>query len=179
MLTGVRVRDAMTRRPIEVSENISIKECAKLMREKDVGSVLVKNKKLLGIITEEDLVYKIIAEAKDIKKTKVRDIMVTRLITIEPDKDIYHALVKMNVNNIKRLPVMNKNKLVGILTIKDILKIEPELFEIVANRFILREEDSKPISSEKQDICQICGNFSEKIEEIDGILMCNNCKKEV
>ena len=53
MLTGVRVRDAMTRKPIEVSENISIKECAKLMREKDVGSVLVKNKKLLGIITED------------------------------------------------------------------------------------------------------------------------------
>ncbi len=181
MHTGIRVKDAMTRKPIEVSENISIYECAKLMKEKDIGSVLVKKgKKLSGILTEEDLVYKIVAEAKNVKKTKVKDIMVTRLIVIEPDKDIYNALIKMSNNNIRRLPVVEKNKLVGILTIKDILKIEPELFEIISNRYILREEESKPVSEfERQDICQICGKVSENLKEKNGMLVCPNCMKEV
>jgi len=181
MHTGIRVKDAMTRSPIEVSQDISIYECAKLMKEKDIGSVLVKKgKELTGILTEEDLVYKVVAEAKNVKKTKVKDIMVTRLIVIEPNKDIYNALIKMSNNNIRRLPVVEKNKLVGILTMKDILKIEPELFEIIANRYILREEESKPIADfEKQDICQICGELSENLEEKDGILICSKCKKEV
>ena len=112
MLTGVKVKDAMTRQPIEVSEDISVNECAKIMKKHDIGSVLVKKKnKLSGILTEEDLVYKIVAEAKDVRKTKVKDIMVTRLITIETDKDIYYALVKMSNNNIRRLPVVENNKL--------------------------------------------------------------------
>ena len=133
MQTGFKVSDAMTKKPVEVSEDITIKKCAEIMKKHDVGSVLVKKKtKLVGILTEEDLVYKVVAEAKDAKKIKVKDIMVTRLITIEPDNDIYNALVKMSNNNIRRLPVIKDNKLVGILTLKDILKIQPQLFEIIA-----------------------------------------------
>jgi len=181
METGYKVSDAMTKKPVEVSEDISIKECAQKMKEHDVGSVLVKkNGKFVGILTEEDLVYKIVAEGKDAKKTKVRDIMVTRLITIEPDKDIYDALVKMSNNNIRRLPVLKDKELVGLLTLKDILKIQPQLFEIVAERYELREENLKPISvSEKEGICQNCGMYSKELIEYEGIMICPRCKSQL
>ncbi len=171
----------MTRKPIEVSGDISIMECAQKMKKHDVGSVLVKkNGKLIGILTEEDLVYKIVAEAKDAKKTKVKDVMIKRLITIEPDKDLYDALVKMSNNDVRRLPVLENNKLAGMLTMKDILKIQPQLFDIIAENIQLREENFKPITvSGEEGICQNCGKYTDKLIEHEGIMICSICKKEL
>jgi len=183
MKTGYKVSDAMTKKPIEVSESTSIRECAQMMKEQDVGSVLVnRDGKLAGIITEEDLVYRIVAESKNASKAKVKDIMITKLVTIEPDKDIYDALMKMSSSNVKRLPVLKGNKLVGLLTLKDVLKIQPQLFEIVAERYELREEELKPIGinvSEKEGICQNCGEYARRLVEHDGTMVCRKCKSEL
>ena len=94
--------------------------------------------------------------------------------------DIYDALVKMRDNNIRHLPVVENNEMVWLLTIKDILKIEPQLFELIVEKFELREESRKPINRiiPTEGICQECGEYSEKVNEIKGTILCENCSKQ-
>ncbi len=129
------VRDAMTKMPISVGPNTLILECSKIMLKEDVGSLIIKEANILrGIVTEKDLVEKIIAKELDPKKTKVKEIMTKDVITIEPTKDIMQAIKIMTEKNIRRLPVVELDKLIGLLTVKDILKIQPEMFDIIIEK---------------------------------------------
>ena len=141
--------DAMTRKPVVVKPDTTILECSNLMKDKHVGSLMViQGEELKGILTEQDIVRKVVAKKIDSEKTKVKDIMVTEIISVNPESDIYEALVVMRDNNVRHLPVIYKGKMTGYLTIKDILKIEPQLFELIVEKFELREEDRKPIGSD-------------------------------
>ena len=144
MQTGIKVGDAMTNEPFTIGPEASVIECARLMSEKGVGSVLIKGSELLlGIVTEQDLVRKTLAVGLNAPETPVRAIMEKKLFTITPDKDIYDALILMKKYDIRHLPVMNGGVLVGYITSKDILKIQPHLFESLADIIELREEERK------------------------------------
>ena len=146
MKTGYKIGDAMTFKPIIVSPNFTIIECSKLMSEKHVGSLIIKSKnKPLGIITEQDIVRKGVAKGKNFNLTTAKEIMETNLHIVHPDDDIYDALMMMNDYNVRHLPVIHSDKLVGFITIKDILKIEPTLFDLVVSKFEIREEERKPV----------------------------------
>jgi CBS domain-containing protein len=155
--TGYKVADAMTSKPITVTPESTIEECAAVMLKSHVGSLVIKEgERLKGIITEQDVVRKVVAKKKDPSKTKVINAMVTNLITIEPGRDIYDALVVMRDNNIRHLPVVHNKNLVGYLTIKDILKIQPQLFDIIVEKFELREQEHKPVDLEGLMYCGLC-----------------------
>ncbi|MEK6808547.1 MAG: CBS domain-containing protein [Nanoarchaeota archaeon] len=181
MKTGYKIADAMTERPIYATSAITLTECAKMMDDNHVGSLIIKDKdSLKGVITEQDIVRKAVAKGLDTDKTKVSDIMETQLLTVKPDDDIYDALVLMRDYNIRQLPVMEKNKLLGLLTLKDILKIEPQLFDLVVEKFELREASRKPINRiiPNEGICEACGEYSERVVRFKGSLFCDECKEE-
>jgi len=178
MKSGIQVADAMTINVISVTSDFTLSECAKIMDSNHIGAVVVKdNGASLGILTEKDIVRKAVARGVSVKKAKVKDFMETELITINPDADIYDALIKMRDNNIRHLPVVQKNEIVGLLTIKDILKIEPQLFELIVEKFELKEESRKPINRiiPTEGICQECGEYSEKVREVKGTVLCESC----
>lgn len=143
MRTGIRVYEAMTKRPIFVDVNSNLRECAKIMLKEKIGSLVVKDgKKLVGIITEKDFVRCL---RDNIHNMKVRDVMVRDVKTIEPDKDIYEAFKMMGEENIRKLPVVDKGNFIGFLTEKDILKIAPSLFDLFAEKLLIRDPENKPI----------------------------------
>jgi CBS domain-containing protein len=132
----------MTTKPIMVPIDASIQECCRIMSEKDVGSLIIhKNRKMQGIVTEEDIVRKAALQNWDMKKTRIADIMSTNIIHITPERDVHEAILLMKNHDIRTLPVLDGGKLVGILTLKDVLKIEPQLFEILMDSAELRAED--------------------------------------
>lgn len=180
MKTGIIVADAMTNKPVIASLDITITECAKLMKKFGIGSLLVReNKEIVGIITEKDFVVKILAKGKNPEDILTRDIMETNLVTIGPDKDIYEAMMEMQRSDIRRLPVKENDKIIGFLTMKDILKIEPQLFDLMVDRMDLREESSKPILKAgmyEEGMCESCGNFSYRIKETEGVKLCAECR---
>ncbi|MFH0870185.1 MAG: CBS domain-containing protein [archaeon] len=177
MKTGYEVGNCMTIQPITISKDMTLAECARLMKDKHVGSLLVLEKgNLIGLVTEQDLVRKAMAENKDPTKTFVRDIMINELITIAPAEDIYEALKKMRDYNIRHLPVVERGKLAGFLTMKDILKIQPQLFDLIVERIELREEARKPLADEDEGVCDGCGNYSQELEEVDGTKLCPACR---
>ncbi|MBN1377051.1 CBS domain-containing protein [Candidatus Woesearchaeota archaeon] len=172
----------MTNKPISISRDSTIKECAKLMKDNRVGSILILEKnKLKGIITEQDMIYKVILKTMDPKKTKVSEIMTTDMVTISPEKDIYEALEVMRDNELRRLPVVDNNdELVGFLTLKDILKIEPDLFELIAENMQLKEEHLKPLYDKVENgLCEICGTVSDNLVRKKNTIVCPDCINKI
>jgi signal-transduction protein with cAMP-binding, CBS, and nucleotidyltransferase domain len=182
MKTGYKVSDVMTHVPIVVSSNSTLKDCAEKMEKKKVGTIIVEDDgKLLGIISERDIVRKVVAIGENPVEKKVVDVMVKELITIDPSEDIFDALNRMKSFDIRHLPVLHEGKLVGLLTMKDVLKIEPQLFEILVEKIKLREEARKPINkiNDNEGICEFCGEYEEDMNLKDGSLVCNKCLKQI
>ena len=181
MKTGYKVHDCMTTKPISVSSEESLAECAKAMDKNHVGALVVKDgHKSQGLITEQDIVRKVIAKGINPAAKKVKDFMEKKLITTSPSDDIYDALIKMRDSNIRHLPVVDKGKMVGLLTLKDILKIEPQLFELLVEKFELREETRKPVNRiiSNEAICRGCGAYVENVKKINRMLLCERCEAE-
>jgi len=135
MKTGVSVGDAMNTKPIVVLPIMNIQNCTVLMLKKKVGSLLVVEKtKLVGIITEKDILRQIVAKHLSPKKLTVKDIMTKKVKTIEPDKDLYEAMMFMKKHKLRRLPVLHNGELQGLLTEKDIMNIQPTLLDIAEEK---------------------------------------------
>ena len=121
------VKEVMTKKVVVFNEEDSIQDIAKKMKDKGIGSVLItRNDQAVGIITERDLVDKAIASNLSAKETKAKQIMTTPLISIKSDADINYASKIMGDKNIKKMPVVDDNKLVGIITQTDLAKFFTE-----------------------------------------------------
>lgn len=144
MNTGIKVCDAMTNKPVTLSPSTLVSECAKIMAENHVGSIIVlEDGNLVGVVTEQDLVRKVIALGLNVTKTPLKAIMVFDVNVISPEADISEAILVMKNKNVRHLPVVSDNKLVGYITGKDILKLQPHLFETLAEVIELREQERK------------------------------------
>ncbi len=179
MKIGYKVCDAMTKKPVMLDKNSSLMECANIMKKNHVGALVINDKGVIYIVTEQDVVREGVAIGLNPKKALVSEIMVKVKYTIEPQKDIFEALIKMKDYNIRHLPVVDKEKMIGLLTLKDVLKIEPQLFDLLVEKFELKEEERKPIHNvkEKEGVCNLCGNYSENIIEKDNVFVCPKCAK--
>ncbi len=119
-----RVREVMVKPVRTILPSASMAEAAKLMRKNRIGClVVVERDKLVGIITERDIAYKIVAEEKG-PDTLVKEAMTTDLKTVDGDKSLRDAARLMASHLIRRLPVLEGGKLVGIITIEDIMRAE-------------------------------------------------------
>jgi CBS domain-containing protein len=121
------VRDAMTEEPRSIGKSVSVVEAARLMREQDIGSLpITDDEKLVGMITDRDITTRVVAEAADPKMTSVEDVYSRGLISVEPDKDLEEALRLMARHQVRRLPVVENGRLVGIVAQADIALKENE-----------------------------------------------------
>lgn len=174
----ILAKDLMTSEPITISKEASVKKAVETMLKKDVGSLLVvEGDEIVGIITEKDIISKVVKYAKDPTKVKVKDVMTKKLITIRPDADIYEIAKVMTKKNVRRLPVCQGNKLLGLVTEKDILKFAPSVIYILSEKIKLRKGKRKSFSnpSTSAGICEICGNYSDNLREYKGMLVCEYC----
>jgi CBS domain-containing protein len=128
----LKAEDVMVREVVTIDENVSVKEAADIMSEQGISSVLVTREgRATGILTERDILKRIVAEDKNSKKTKVKDIMSSPLVVIEPNTDLEEAARLMFDNKIKNLPVIDKNRLVGLVSLTDICRLQPEILKIL------------------------------------------------
>jgi CBS domain-containing protein len=144
--TGYTVGDAMTVNPVTISSKKTLRDAAKVMAKEHVGSLLVKDDDaIVGIITEKDITRKGVGQPGNPATKKVKEIMAENLVTCAPDEDIFEALRIMRDYDFRHLPVFHDGKCVGLITMKDILKIEPDLYEILVEKIELREMGRKPV----------------------------------
>lgn len=123
----MKAQDLMTREPATLAPDASCAEAATLMRQEDCGSIpIVDGSRLVGIVTDRDIVIRCVAAGKDPKTMPVSAVMSADPITISPDTDIDDASDLMADRQVRRLPVVDGGKLVGILVIGQIARREPD-----------------------------------------------------
>lgn len=179
MKSGYKVCDAMTAKPITVKKNSCLMECASKMKKNRVG-VLIINDKVLSIITEQDIVREGVANNLNPKKAMASEVMTNLEHTIEPQQDVFEALTKMRDFDIRHLPVVDNKKMVGLITLKDILKIEPQIHDLLTQKLNQKEEEEQSIKDqikEKEGVCNICGNYSDNLKEKNYIFFCKKCSE--
>jgi len=181
--TKMLVRDVMSSPVITMDENSASNLAAAAMDKNDLGCVVVTNKagKSIGIITERDLVIRVLAKNLKPDSVKAREIMTTPLVTIEPEATISDAARRMSRLDIRRLGVIYKGNLVGIITSKDIIGVMPELMEIIQERSRIEgaarteETEEAPLSG----YCDRCNIYSESLKERNGQNICDECRIEL
>jgi len=128
---SLKVEDVMVEDVISVSEKATVKEAAELMNQHEIGClVVVKDNKPVGIVTETDMVKRVILKPIDPEKTKVKKIMSRPLVVISPQMNLEEASKIMRKRKIKKLPVIKKERLVGLITMTDIVR-SPEVMKMM------------------------------------------------
>ena len=121
------VRDAMTEDPRSIGASASVVEAARLMREEHIGSLPVtEDERLVGMITDRDITTRVVAEGAVPETTSVGDVYSRDLISVEPDNDLEDALQLMARHQVRRLPVVENGRLVGMVAQADIALKEKE-----------------------------------------------------
>lgn len=129
---SLNVEDVMVKEVITIDEKSTVKDAAEVMNKFEIGCLIATRKgKAVGIITERDLLKRVVAEVRDPGKTKVKDIMSSPLVVVEPTKDLEEAVKLMFQMKIKKLPVVDKKRLVGLISLTDIARFQPEVIKIL------------------------------------------------
>ena len=180
----LKIKDIMTSPPIFVEYTTTIDKVAKVMSENRISSVLIKKGgKAIGIITDSDIIKKVVAKDLLPSKVKVGEIMSYPLIYVKPEDEISIATYKMKKFNIRRVVVINENKeVVGIVTATDIARTVPEMIDILELKREMGEyPESTPIIEEEPyfGICEECGNESDDLKFVDGRWLCESCRENL
>lgn len=184
--TRMVVKDVMSSPVVTLAEDATSDKVATTMDENKLGCVIITNKagKPLGIITERDLVIRVLAKNLKPDAIKAKEIMTSPLVTIEPEATISEAARKMNRLNIRRLGVIYKGNLVGLVSSKDILGVMPELIELIQEKTRIEgtadtEETVETEETPLSGYCDRCGVFSENLKDVNGQNLCEDCRIEL
>lgn len=124
---SVKIKEIMSKEVASLSSDDCIERAAQLMKQHDVGSIPVcSQEKVIGIVTDRDIALRSVAEGQNTKQQKVRDIMSSNPVVGSPDMDVHDAARIMSERQIRRLPIVENNNLVGIVALGDI-SVEPKL----------------------------------------------------
>ncbi len=183
--TRMIVKDVMSSPVVTLAEDKTSNNVAHIMDENELGCVIVTNKagKPVGILTERDLVIRVLSKNLKPDAIKAKEIMTSPLVTIDPDATVSEAARRMSRLNIRRLGVTYKGNLVGLVSSKDILAVMPELMEMIQERSRIEsaveaeetEEEETPLSG----YCDRCGVFSEDLKDVNGQNLCEDCRIEL
>jgi len=172
--TRVPLREIMRYHPTTIEYEATVSKAAATMCRDEVGSCIVLQNNLpIGIITEQDINCKVVA--KDIKPSSVSvsQVMSTPLITIPVDKTVGDAAQMMVKHHVRRIPVVDGIKVVGIVTVRDILSVASEINEIMTDLLVINREEIIEMG-----ICDRCHMMSDDLRRIDNLMLCPTCRDE-
>ena len=136
-----KIKDLMVKDVVSLEAHASAYQAVKLMNENKIGCLVVlRNGEAVGILTERDLLERVLEKCKNPKDTYVFEVMTRHIVTGDPEMEIPEAARVMFENNVKKLPLVEGNKLVGIVTLTDIARaagVDEETIGLVENLFNL------------------------------------------
>jgi len=153
------------------------------MEKHKIGCVIVNSKgeMPLGIITERDLALRVVAKNLQPNKVSAREVMSSPLFTTDSNQPIATVARMMGRLNIRRLVIIEKGKLIGIITSKDIIAVMPALIEAIEEHVRISTEstlgdlEDEPMAG----LCESCGNWSDVLRKIEGRVLCEDCQTEL
>jgi CBS domain-containing protein len=179
--TEIYVEEVMTKSPKTGTPDMTAAQAAKLMKASGVGSlVILEDGSPVGIVTEKDLVEKVVSANKQASKVKVKQVMSSPLVSIAPNEKVQDAARKMSSMKLHRLPVVRDGRLIGILTENDILKLSPGLIELTREWSKIGACGPMGASSTTASgYCERCNAYSAELIVYEGQLLCTDCYEQV
>ncbi|MEM2210532.1 MAG: CBS domain-containing protein [Nitrososphaerales archaeon] len=178
--TKVLVREIMNSPVVIAHKNDNVKSLAMKMAKSNVGSVIImEGEKHIGIVSDGDIVSKVVAKGLDPEKVIASEIMSEHLYTIDGDKDVIEAARMMRRMKIKRLGVTYKDRLVGVISVSDLTAITPELYEIISEKTRIMIGESLRHKGYIAGYCDSCNQWSDYLQESDGKFLCEDCRAEI
>lgn len=178
--TGVQVKDIMSSPVKTVLEHDSVEQAAKKMIANDLGSIIVTDAQgnPIGIITERDIVNRVVAENLVPRNVKAEAVMSRPVRITTPEVDIKEVAELMRDHNIRRLAIMDEGKMIGIVSSKDIVEITPALLELISEK--TRITHQQLMSSRRiftsTGYCDHCRQWSDTLMEVSGNFVCEECQ---
>jgi signal-transduction protein with cAMP-binding, CBS, and nucleotidyltransferase domain len=172
--TRIPIREVMQSHPTTIDVGETVARAAQTMCRDEVGSCIVLQNNLpIGIVTEEDINCKVVA--KDLKPSDIHvsEIMSTPLITIGVDRLVGDASAMMVRYRVRRLPVVENQLVIGIVTVRDILTVASELNELLADLIEINREEEYAMG-----VCDRCGDMSDNLSRVDNLMLCPACQEE-
>lgn len=179
--TSVTVKDIMSSPVTTVLEDESVEHVAKLIAERDIGSIVVTDRKgnPVGMMTERDIVIRVAAKNLLPSKVKAREAMTSPLRTVNVDMDIKEAAKMMRQYDIRRLIVMDKGKMAGIISSRDIVAITPALIEIIMEKASITQGLPPVKDMSSAGYCDRCRQWSDTLVNVEGRFICEECRIEL
>ena len=174
----VKIKEVMKKNVITADPGLSLADVAKIMTNNRVGSVVVMKKEMpTGIVTDSDIVT-MVANGKDLKGVKVKDVPKRRggFIYAGPDETVQAVTKKMIKNGVKRIPIIEKGRLLGMVSDKEILLVSPELINILSEKLKMRVERVADPTREISGICENCEAYSDHLVNQNGRWLCESCR---
>jgi len=129
---SLKVEDVMVEDVITVEASAAVKKAVSLMNENEIGClVVVKQGKAIGIVTERDMLTRVLSQSRDPERTRVSEVMSTPLIVADPDMELEEAARLMFKMKVKKLPVVSNGQLVGLITLTDLARYQPQIIKIL------------------------------------------------
>jgi signal-transduction protein with cAMP-binding, CBS, and nucleotidyltransferase domain len=165
---------------ISVEEDEDIVQVANKMREQRVGAVIVvnRNSNPVGIVTERDIVTRVVADGLDPNMLVAGKVMSSPLKMVEPELGLMDAMKMMDKENIRRLGVIYKGSLVGVLTDRSILRLVPTIMDILKEQKEIIG-DSQTVGASTVGYCDRCEVYSSNLREVDGEFLCEECRLDI
>jgi CBS domain-containing protein len=177
----ILVRDIMSRPPITAKETETVAGVSKLMGKHDIGCVIIidKSGNPAGIITERDIVQRVAARNVLPSELKVIDTMSKPVATIGPNATVNDAAKLMNNRKIRRLGVIDGGKLVGIVTMKDILQVTPAIIDLASEKSRAGLRSPRTKQAALGGYCDECETWSDNLVQKDGTFLCPDCARDL
>ncbi|MHA1977424.1 MAG: CBS domain-containing protein [Candidatus Hodarchaeales archaeon] len=171
---------ALIKNPIiSMSSNLPIAEAAKLMRNHQIGSVIIKDEDIVGILTKGDIIQRVVGRALDPGIVLVGDAMSKPVSFVYSDETLDSTMRQMSKLKIERIlvvDVQDSSKALGIVSTNDLLAFAPELLAIRREQQkIMSHPDSELIPPHLQGFCDDCGNYSANLSTANGYTLCSQC----
>lgn len=179
-LLPVLVKDIMTTTVATIEETKTAKEAGEIMKSTQRGALIViSNHRPIGIVTDSDIIKKVVAKDEKPSKIKIKELMSKPLVTSKPNETITEAARKLKVNGLKRLPVVEGDNIVGVISVTDIARTSPEMLELLEQKIEMGDEEPKIKERETSGICESCNNYSTELKNTSGQWLCEDCLEEV
>lgn len=137
---SLKVEDVMVEDVITIEPDATVKKAVSLMNENEIGClIVVKQGKAVGIVTERDMLSRVLSLGRDPERTRVVEVMSAPLVVAEPKMELEEAARLMFKMKVKKLPVVSDSQLVGLITLTDVARFQPQIIKILKKAHALNQ----------------------------------------
>lgn len=178
----MKVKKVMKKHVVTVEPETTISTISKILTNNKIGSVVIVDSgdRPVGMVTTNDIVT-LVAKERDIKKIKAGEYWKKRkkpFVYVNPDEGINSVAKKMLKMGLKRFPVIEDGKLVGIITTKEIILVAPELLELLSEKLKAKVERVARPDETISGVCENCGEYSDELKNVNGRWHCPVCRDQ-